>query len=156
MFRWGEGNAGLQWKERGAGDFRLLKHKESGIVRAVMRREKTLKLCANHICKRPISRLPALRVCHVLKTQETDNQSRAHSAEVSEEMKLESTMGSDRAFVYNCYVDFSEEAPSAETLAIRFKDADRECRVRACVRACVCRVCVCVCVCVSRAIQSLP
>ena len=51
MFRWGEGNAGLQWKERGSGELKLLKHKTTGMVRLLMRREKTLKVCANHVCK---------------------------------------------------------------------------------------------------------
>ncbi|KAI9720985.1 MAG: single stranded nucleic acid binding protein [Chrysothrix sp. TS-e1954] len=37
-----------EWKERGIGDVRLLKHKENGKTRLVMRREKTLKVCANH------------------------------------------------------------------------------------------------------------
>ena len=37
-----------QWKERGTGDVRILKHKENGKTRLVMRREKTLKVCANH------------------------------------------------------------------------------------------------------------
>lgn len=49
MFVWGEGNAGLQWKERGVGDLKLLKHKETQFVRLLMRRDKTLKICANHI-----------------------------------------------------------------------------------------------------------
>ena len=39
----------LEWKERGTGDVRLLKHKSSGKIRLVMRRDKTLKVCANHI-----------------------------------------------------------------------------------------------------------
>ena len=38
-----------EWKERGTGDVRLLKHKENGKTRLVMRRDKTLKVCANHI-----------------------------------------------------------------------------------------------------------
>jgi Ran-binding protein 1 len=37
-----------EWKERGTGDVRFLKHKASGKVRLVMRRDKTLKICANH------------------------------------------------------------------------------------------------------------
>lgn len=37
-----------EWKERGTGDIRLLKHKESGKIRVLMRRDKTLKVCANH------------------------------------------------------------------------------------------------------------
>ena len=36
------------WKERGTGDVRLLKHRENGKTRLVMRRDKTLKVCANH------------------------------------------------------------------------------------------------------------
>lgn len=37
-----------EWKERGTGDVRLLRHKENGKTRLVMRRDKTLKVCANH------------------------------------------------------------------------------------------------------------
>jgi hypothetical protein len=37
-----------EWKERGTGDVRLLAHKQSSKVRLVMRRDKTLKVCANH------------------------------------------------------------------------------------------------------------
>ncbi|PIA18730.1 hypothetical protein COEREDRAFT_79722 [Coemansia reversa NRRL 1564] len=41
-----------EWKERGTGDVKLLKHKDSGKVRLLMRREKTLKVCANHYISR--------------------------------------------------------------------------------------------------------
>ncbi|KKK12739.1 Ran-specific GTPase-activating protein [Aspergillus rambellii] len=37
-----------EWKERGTGEVRLLKHKENQKTRLVMRRDKTLKVCANH------------------------------------------------------------------------------------------------------------
>ena len=37
-----------EWKERGTGELKLLKHKETGKVRVLMRRDKTLKICANH------------------------------------------------------------------------------------------------------------
>ncbi|XP_010253798.1 PREDICTED: ran-binding protein 1 homolog b-like [Nelumbo nucifera] len=40
---------GSQWKERGTGTVKLLKHKETGKVRLVMRQSKTLKICANHL-----------------------------------------------------------------------------------------------------------
>lgn len=40
-----------EWKERGTGDVRLLKHKENQKTRLVMRRDKTLKVCANHYSK---------------------------------------------------------------------------------------------------------
>jgi hypothetical protein len=38
-----------EWKERGTGDVRLLKHKVTSKIRLVMRRDKTLKVCANHL-----------------------------------------------------------------------------------------------------------
>lgn len=38
-----------EWKERGTGDVKFLKHKETAKVRLLMRRDKTLKVCANHI-----------------------------------------------------------------------------------------------------------
>ena len=40
-----------EWKERGTGDVRLLKHQENQKTRLVMRRDKTLKVCANHYSK---------------------------------------------------------------------------------------------------------
>ncbi|KAH7290435.1 hypothetical protein KP509_30G048500 [Ceratopteris richardii] len=39
---------GNQWKERGIGQVKLLKHKETKKIRLVMRQSKTLKICANH------------------------------------------------------------------------------------------------------------
>ncbi|XXH04456.1 hypothetical protein Hte_010872 [Hypoxylon texense] len=49
MFRFTQDNEGKgEWKERGTGPLRLLKHKENGKIRLVMRRDKTLKVCANH------------------------------------------------------------------------------------------------------------
>ncbi|KAJ7047636.1 RanBP1 domain-containing protein [Mycena alexandri] len=47
LFRF-DGEA-AEWKERGTGDVRLLAHKETQKVRLVMRRDKTLKVCANHV-----------------------------------------------------------------------------------------------------------
>ncbi|CCF57070.1 hypothetical protein KAFR_0C00750 [Kazachstania africana CBS 2517] len=38
-----------EWKERGTGDAKFLKNKATGKVRLLMRRDKTLKVCANHI-----------------------------------------------------------------------------------------------------------
>lgn len=46
---------GNQWKERGAGTVKLLKHKQTGKVRLVMRQSKTLKICANHLVLQTMS-----------------------------------------------------------------------------------------------------
>jgi hypothetical protein len=37
-----------QWKERGVGNLKLLKHKITGQIRVLMRRDQILKVCANH------------------------------------------------------------------------------------------------------------
>ena len=42
---------GPQWKERGVGEVKLLRHKVKGTVRILMRRDTTLKICVNHHCK---------------------------------------------------------------------------------------------------------
>jgi len=81
-----------EWKERGTGDARLLQHKETQKIRLVMRREKTLKVCANHL--------------------------------ISADMKLQPNIGSDRSWVWKVAADYSEDPPTAETLAIRFANSD--------------------------------
>ncbi|XP_031805041.1 ran-specific GTPase-activating protein-like [Sarcophilus harrisii] len=48
LFRFACENGLREWKERGTGDVKLLKHKEKGTIRLLMRRDKTLKICANH------------------------------------------------------------------------------------------------------------
>ncbi|CAO3563134.1 unnamed protein product [Mortierella alpina] len=37
-----------EWKERGTGDVRFMQHKETKRIRLLMRRDQTLKICANH------------------------------------------------------------------------------------------------------------
>ncbi|XP_041127454.1 E3 SUMO-protein ligase RanBP2-like isoform X5 [Polyodon spathula] len=37
-----------EWKERGIGNIKILRHRTSGKVRLLMRREQVLKICANH------------------------------------------------------------------------------------------------------------
>ncbi|KAG7199455.1 hypothetical protein KM043_014081 [Ampulex compressa] len=38
-----------EWKERGLGDIKLLRHRETGKLRLIMRRDHILKLCLNHL-----------------------------------------------------------------------------------------------------------
>lgn len=38
-----------EWKERGTGDVKFLQHKTTNKTRILMRRDKTLKICANHL-----------------------------------------------------------------------------------------------------------
>lgn len=71
---------------------RLLEHKETKKVRVVMRRDKTLKVCANHY--------------------------------ITKDMKLSPNVSSDRSWVYNVAADISDGEPTAETLAIRFANAE--------------------------------
>lgn len=53
LFLYGEtlldvGSGNKSWKERGIGDIRILKHKEHGRMRVLMRQEKTMKVIVNH------------------------------------------------------------------------------------------------------------
>ncbi|KAG8233420.1 hypothetical protein J437_LFUL013414 [Ladona fulva] len=48
LFRYDTGEAPPEWKERGTGEVKLLHNPDRRTVRVVMRRDKTLKICANH------------------------------------------------------------------------------------------------------------
>jgi len=48
LFRYARESDPPMWKERGIGEVRFLRHKENKKIRIVMRRDKTLKICANH------------------------------------------------------------------------------------------------------------
>merc|ERR1711879_923340 len=48
LYRMADECAPPEWKEGGTGTIKLLKHKETGKIRVLMRRDKTLKICANH------------------------------------------------------------------------------------------------------------
>ena len=48
LFRFDQDAEPREWKERGTGEVKLLQHRTNQRVRVLMRRDKTLKLCANH------------------------------------------------------------------------------------------------------------
>jgi len=48
LYRYDTSTDPPEWKERGTGDVKLLQHQTKNTVRVVMRRDKTLKICANH------------------------------------------------------------------------------------------------------------
>lgn len=48
LFRFDSSAEPPEWKERGTGEVKLLEHKKTAMVRILMRRDKTLKICANH------------------------------------------------------------------------------------------------------------
>jgi len=51
LYRWDASAEPPEWKERGTGDVRVLKHADKGHYRILMRRDKTLKVCANHFVR---------------------------------------------------------------------------------------------------------
>ena len=48
LYRFDRTETPAEWKERGTGDMKILQHKDSKHCRVLMRRDKTLKVCANH------------------------------------------------------------------------------------------------------------
>ncbi|CAH1232713.1 RANBP1 [Branchiostoma lanceolatum] len=49
LFRYASEADPAEWKERGVGEVKILQHKtDMGKIRVLMRRDKTLKICANH------------------------------------------------------------------------------------------------------------
>lgn len=80
-----------EWKERGIGNVKILKHSTKGKVRLLMRREQVLKICANHY--------------------------------ITTDMLLTPNAGSDKSWVWNA-VDYADEEPKPEQLAIRFKTVE--------------------------------
>ncbi|XP_070573454.1 ran-specific GTPase-activating protein-like isoform X3 [Ptychodera flava] len=93
LFRYANELEPAEWKERGTGDLKILRHrKDFRKLRVLMRRDKTLKVCANHY--------------------------------ITSQMELVPNCGSDRAWVWSVLADFADEEPKAETLAIRFANAE--------------------------------
>ncbi|KAL2545041.1 Ran-binding protein 1-like protein c [Forsythia ovata] len=106
---------GSQWKERGVGTLKLLKHKDSGKIRLVMRQNKTLKICANHLV------LPTMTV------QEHQGNEKScvwHAADFADGELKEETFAIRFASVENCksFKDKIEEI--TESLAKTTEDSE--------------------------------
>jgi len=48
LYRYAHEEHPAEWKERGTGEVKILRHPETGSARIIMRREKTMRMCANH------------------------------------------------------------------------------------------------------------
>lgn len=89
LYRWAKESS--EWKERGLGESRLLKHKETGRIRFLLRQEKTLKVVANHFV------IPKHPYC-----------------------KLEPNAGSEKIWVWSVPDYADEEAGVVEQFALKF------------------------------------
>ena len=63
LFKHGEtmldaGTGNKQWLERGVGDAKILKHRESGKYRFLMRQDKTMKIISNHVIDPRVALVP--------------------------------------------------------------------------------------------------
>ncbi|CAE7838259.1 RANBP2 [Symbiodinium sp. CCMP2592] len=83
-----------EWKERGVGDAKLLKHQVNGKIRFLLRQERTGKVVANHFL-----------------------------VDVPPYCQLEKNAGSETTWVW-CAMDFSEDSAQMEQFALRFRDAE--------------------------------
>lgn len=59
LFRFDNSADPPEWKERGTGDVKLLRHKSVDQFRLVMRRDKTYKICANHFITKDMELKPS-------------------------------------------------------------------------------------------------
>eukprot|EP00742_Colponemidia_sp_Colp-10_P000501 GILJ01000547.1.p1 GENE.GILJ01000547.1~~GILJ01000547.1.p1 ORF type:complete len:249 (-),score=61.69 GILJ01000547.1:62-760(-) len=93
LFRWDATEKA--WKERGTGDIRLLKNRETKKVRVLMRQEKTLKIVANHVV-----------------------------SDVGKMCVLEPNAGSDRSWMWMAS-DFADGVAKTEQFAARFSNSEQ-------------------------------
>ncbi|CAD8082136.1 unnamed protein product [Paramecium primaurelia] len=90
MYRFADG----QWKERGVGDLKFLKNKQTQKIRLLMRQDKTGKVIANHM----------------ITVQEGF-------------CKLSQLKTAEKSWIWTCY-DASDEQPKVWQLCVRFTSAD--------------------------------
>lgn len=108
------------------GEVKFLKSRINGKIRLVMRRDQTLKVCANHLStlsRRPGATPVARNVADLAFARRVPCVgARAHT--VMPEMKLTPNVGSDRSWVWNVLADMAEGTPTKELLAIRFANTE--------------------------------
>ena len=92
IFRW----RNKEWKERGTGEARLLRHKDSKRIRFVLRQDKTLKAAANFI----VSESDPLCI-------------------------LEPHQQSDKMFIFKAYDCSEETGPQFEQFVIKLGNAEK-------------------------------
>ena len=92
-----------QMKERGTGNVRLMRHKETQKIRVIMRQDKTLKPVANFLS--------------------TTYNYLIYIVTESPLCELTPMKNNDKAYVWSCN-DFSDEEPKLEMLAGRFQTSD--------------------------------
>ena len=118
-----------QWKERGAGTVKLLKHKSAGKIRLVMRQSKTLKICANHFGKSPfrfyfmwfkfpLDRYLSYCFTHCIYTFGT--------CAVTQGMSVQEHVGNEKSCVWHAR-DFADGELKDELFCIRFASIESEC-----------------------------
>eukprot|EP00923_Selenidium_pygospionis_P047415 GHVN01081823.1.p2 GENE.GHVN01081823.1~~GHVN01081823.1.p2 ORF type:complete len:202 (+),score=37.18 GHVN01081823.1:1814-2419(+) len=93
LFRWAKDSN--EWKQRGLGDARLLKHKTTGKIRFLLRQDKTLKIVANH---------------YVFQQEDF--------------CKLVPNCGSEKIWVWTVY-DFAEDEIVREQFALKFGQVEQ-------------------------------
>ena len=80
-----------EWKERGVGDMKILRHKATGKARLLMRRDQVLKICCNHHVTEEVKLTPM------------------------------TGPSSSKSWTWYTSCDFADGVPKPEKLAIRFK-----------------------------------
>ena len=96
------------WKERGEGEMRLLRNKSNGTMRALMRREVILKVCANHL--------------------------------ITANMELKPFPNRKNSWIWFTPADMSDDGPTPETFAIKFKSDELSGKFNGVFMSCVAKM----------------
>ena len=96
-----------EWKERGIGDMKILRHKMTSKVRLLMRREQVLKICCNHYLTDEVKPTPMVGP------------------------------SSNKSWTWYTPCDFADGVPKPEKLAIRFKNPDTAQQFKAVLDECI-------------------